>query len=768
MNSLKYTLRQLLKILSRLNNKQRLMKKFTLLFVFSLILQSIILAQFGALQGKVIDKETKEPIPFANIIIDDNGTQVGGTTSDFDGNYSIKSIPPGRYDIKVTYIGYKTVITQGVPFAADKIRFHDIEMTSTSEMLEEFEVTDYYVPIISKDYTSSGASVTSEEIAKMPNRNAGTVATTVGGVFLQDGERGIVRGGRGNGTATYIDGIRVIGSANVPQSSIEQVNVVLGGVPAQFDNTISGDINKLNQSKSPDSQEVKQLEVEEKEVEELGKLTATELNDFSKWDLWEDIRKNDLKAFQNLWKISPVSRYSVQVLSKDEMPVIDATVELMDADNIIIWSALTDNTGKAELWDNMFAKTKMKKLKLFVSYEDHSYEYKKPHLFENGINVLKIPVDCNTPDNIDIAFVVDATSSMGDEIEFLKTDLIDIVHHTKENLPGVSVNLGSVFYRCYGNSYATKISPLNSRIKKSVDFIKLQRAGEGGDEIVEEAFKLAVDSMKWSKSARARLLFFVMDQQPLTRADIIKKMQVYTQKAAEKGIRVIPIIASAESLYNAKSMEYLMRSIALATNGTTVFLTDHSAIGSTHAKPTTDEYDVELLNTLLKKIIYQFCFVRQCEEEIDAEDMSDTTYINISPVIAHEIVDANRKVVVHTPKPMLNDFTLDIVEDIILYDSVEDLILYDNEEDFLTVENNIKDSGIKFFPNPTTGRVTVNIEGEINELYLFDISGKLLSKYDLKHQSTIKIDLGQYSKGIYFLKFYENNKLHSGKIVLSR
>ncbi len=216
-----------------------------LLITLGLILSTGLLlqAQQGALQGKVIDKDTKEPVPFANIILDNNGTQVGGTMSDFDGNYTIKPIPPGKYDLKATFVGYKTVLTTGVTIAADKIRFHDIEMTATSEMLEEIEIIEYTVPLISKDETASGASVTSEEIAKMPNRNANSVATTVGGVFSEDGERGSVRGARSDQTAMFIDGIRVIGNSSVPQAAIAQVDVVLGGVPAKYGDVTSGIIN---------------------------------------------------------------------------------------------------------------------------------------------------------------------------------------------------------------------------------------------------------------------------------------------------------------------------------------------------------------------------------------------------------------------------------------------------------------------------------------------------------------------------------------------
>ncbi len=216
-----------------------------LLLTFGLFFAASVMmfAQDGALKGKVLDKDTREPIPFANIILENKGSQVGGATSDFDGNYTIKPIPPGRYDLKATFVGYKTVITQGIIIGADQIRFHDIELTSTAETLDVVEIIEYVVPLIDKDQTASGATITAEEISKMPNRNADAVATTVGGVFSEDGERGSVRGARGDATATFIDGVRVIGNASVPQSAIEQVDVILGGVPARYGDVTSGVIN---------------------------------------------------------------------------------------------------------------------------------------------------------------------------------------------------------------------------------------------------------------------------------------------------------------------------------------------------------------------------------------------------------------------------------------------------------------------------------------------------------------------------------------------
>jgi outer membrane receptor protein involved in Fe transport len=216
-----------------------------LLLTIGLVLTAnlLVFSQSGSLSGKVIDKTTKEPIPFVNIIVELGGTQAGGTTSDFDGKYTIKPISPGKYDIKATFVGYKPVMVRGVIIKSDQITFENIIMESTMIDIEVFEVVDYKVPLIDKDKTSVGATVTAEEIAKMPNRSANAIATTVGGVFSADGERGSVRGQRSEGTVMYIDGIRVRGSSSLPESAIEQVSVILSGVPAQYGDATGGIIN---------------------------------------------------------------------------------------------------------------------------------------------------------------------------------------------------------------------------------------------------------------------------------------------------------------------------------------------------------------------------------------------------------------------------------------------------------------------------------------------------------------------------------------------
>jgi len=705
--------------------------------------------QTGSIQGKITDKQDSETIPFANVILELNNTIEASTSSDIDGRYRVSGVSSGRYNLKVSFVGYKPVLIKDVIISPDKITFLNIKMESTTETLKEVVIREYAVPMISKDQTSTGGTVTSEEIRKMPGRSSKSISSSLRGVSSADGEVGSVRGCRTGGTITYIDGVRVNSSSSSSSASKIKSPKPTSTSANPFQPISNDNIKNISPANNT-----------------KGKLTASELNDFSKWKLWQDINQNDLKLFKNLWRISPLKRYSVQIKGNDEKPVIDATVLLKSLEGELIWSAKTDNTGKAELWLNIFSDIKYKKLKLIVSYENKEYSFSNPYLFKKGINVYKIPVQCNIPNQIDIAFVVDATSSMKDEIAFLKSDLIDIIHKTKANFTDVSINLGSVFYRCYGNSYVTRMSPFTNNIENGINFINDQKAEEGGDEVVEEALRVAIDSLKWNQTSRARLLFFVLDEQPLKKPEIIDELHVYIQEAASKGIRVIPVIASAETKSNAYSLEYLMRSIALATNGTYVFLTDHSNIGEAHAKPTTDQYDVELLNHLLERIIYHFCYIPGCDEKINTDEISDTTYFSNSPIIAHVVIDTSRTKGTKTAKLFINNYTSDTIQNSIIKENLPDSV----QEVNLTASNNtpdVKVIGVSFFPNPTSGIINLEIEGKIDELYLSDISGKLISKYKVTNETRLKIDLSKYSTGLYFLKFCNNNKWYTGKIVLT-
>lgn len=215
--------------------------------VLSIVASAAALAQTGSgsLKGKVTDRSSKEPLPFVNVVVERNGTQVSGGATDFDGEYFIKPLDPGTYDVIVSYVGYQPYKQTGVVITNGKISFLDISLNQGVE-LKEFEVVQYVVPLIDRDGGASGGTVTRDQIAKMPGRSATSIATTVAGASDAGTGGGVsIRGSRTENTYYYIDGVKVPAGAGtgLPKSAIEEVQVITGGVPANFGDVTGGLIN---------------------------------------------------------------------------------------------------------------------------------------------------------------------------------------------------------------------------------------------------------------------------------------------------------------------------------------------------------------------------------------------------------------------------------------------------------------------------------------------------------------------------------------------
>jgi hypothetical protein len=330
---------------------------------------------------------------------------------------------------------------------------------------------------------------------------------------------------------------------------------------------------------------------------QFGVITAGEWNDLENWAFWQTIiAKNDFQSLPQHWTFFNNNRISVSVLSSDSTPVIDALVKLKRNGNII-FSARTDNKGKAELWPYLFqnnSNTDFSKLVIDINNGSNIISKVKP--FKDGINKIVIP-PTTVENKIEISFVVDATGSMGDELEYLKTELLDVISRVKSANPNSTVSTSSVFYRDKNDDYITRVSNFTNDNSITTNFIKNQSAGGGGDipEAVHSALNKAVNELQWSTKAKTRLLFLVLDAPPHHDKKVISDIQSSVAKAAEKGIKIIPITASGIK----KNTEFLMRFLSISTNGTYVFITDHSGIGDSHLEATVGQYKVEFLNNLI-------------------------------------------------------------------------------------------------------------------------------------------------------------------------
>jgi len=228
--------------------------------------------------------------------------------------------------------------------------------------------------------------------------------------------------------------------------------------------------------------------------------------------MWEEYTENEFKSMGNFWGIMPNKRYSVQLTDKKFNAIINEPVFLVHKETgDTAWRAITDNTGEAELWEGFFKNSKDGSG--YYIGDRYGNKVQQPSAFANGVNLLTADRTCGVTNEVDIAFVVDATGSMGDEIEFLKLELEDVIRNTMEKHKSLSLRAGSVFYRDKGDQYITKNVAFHDDLLKTLNFIKLQSAGGGGDtpEAVDEALSTALDSLQWNPNARTRLLFLVLD-----------------------------------------------------------------------------------------------------------------------------------------------------------------------------------------------------------------------------------------------------------------
>ncbi len=333
-----------------------------------------------------------------------------------------------------------------------------------------------------------------------------------------------------------------------------------------------------------------------------GIITAGEWNDLDHWDFWTGLMDTvKWKEMQDYWQLYPVSRLSVKLSDQDNNKISDAAISITSGTATYI--VKTDNFGKAECFPGFFTGDASGMYSISASVNGQSFDL---GTFSKSVHEIDKQLNINAPNyrNVDIMFVVDATGSMGDEIHYLQNELDNVILRSASELPKMQLREGSVFYRDKGDDYLTRVFPFTTDVNSLTTFVKAQQADGGGDfpESMELGLKAAIEQQNWSSTAICRLLFLVLDAPPHHEDQVIQSLQSTIKEAREKGIKIIPVTASGID----KETEFLMRFMAIGTNGTYVFITDDSGIGDSHLVPTVGSYQVEFLNNLMVRLIKKY------------------------------------------------------------------------------------------------------------------------------------------------------------------
>jgi hypothetical protein len=224
------------------------MKKIGYFFLMIVVLTSFIFAgTSGKITGTITDEKTNEPLSGANVYLE--GTTMGGIT-DANGYYVMLNIPVGMYNLKVTYIGYTPVTVQEVKVSIDLTTKIDLKLLPKVLQSKDEIIVIAERPLLKKDEFTSRHNVTAEEMEAQPVDDFTQIAQNQAGVVGSH-----FRGGRAGEVLVVIDGIPVRDPAgeysgglggftgNVPDGSIQEMEVILGGFGAEYGNVQSGIIN---------------------------------------------------------------------------------------------------------------------------------------------------------------------------------------------------------------------------------------------------------------------------------------------------------------------------------------------------------------------------------------------------------------------------------------------------------------------------------------------------------------------------------------------
>ena len=211
--------------------------------VFFLVVQEADAAVTGKIAGYVLDANTGEPLPGANIIIE--GTD-RGAACDVDGYYFISRLDPGKYNVQARMMGYRTILKTGVLVESGHTTPVDFELLTTVVRGEGVTVQAQR-EIIKIDLSSSSITADKTDIEAVP-----LISDVTQYLNLQAGIDGYsVRGGGLEDTKLMADGLLLVDArANEPilmpnLSEIKEISLIRGGFNAEYSNVRAGVINVI-------------------------------------------------------------------------------------------------------------------------------------------------------------------------------------------------------------------------------------------------------------------------------------------------------------------------------------------------------------------------------------------------------------------------------------------------------------------------------------------------------------------------------------------
>jgi hypothetical protein len=176
--------------------KQLLVPRVILFFLATAF--SFMLNGQTVIQGRILDKKSKEPLTGATILVEGSKK---AASADIDGNFKLENLIPGRYTLVVSYVSYTTQRIPNVVVEKSKIGILNIELEDAALQLKSVQVvaqrrTDTELSMLKSVRSSVQVvnGISSQQIGKTLDKDASEVVKRVPGVTIQDNRFIVVRG----------------------------------------------------------------------------------------------------------------------------------------------------------------------------------------------------------------------------------------------------------------------------------------------------------------------------------------------------------------------------------------------------------------------------------------------------------------------------------------------------------------------------------------------------------------------------------------------
>lgn len=225
-------------------------KKLVLLVICFCWVGLVFSATTGKIAGKVQDVQSREGLPGANVVI--VGTNMGAST-DLNGNYFIINVPPGVYNVQVSYIGYAEKTVQEVAVQIDRTTTVNFDLQQTTITGEEVIIVAER-EMVRKDVSFTQTNLDMQFIEAVPATfRLDDVLTSQVGVG-QDNQGITIRRSNNTEIGYYLDGMTLRDDrldrdfTRLSKTNITEVQLLTGAFNAEYGNARSGIVNVVTQS----------------------------------------------------------------------------------------------------------------------------------------------------------------------------------------------------------------------------------------------------------------------------------------------------------------------------------------------------------------------------------------------------------------------------------------------------------------------------------------------------------------------------------------